>query len=371
MDKLTYETEKDGINPLFCIAAGNDGTLSYPLNRIQAPSDMVNGLAVGAYTFSDSGTKVRADYSCIGEGREGAKIKPDILDFGGSVSHPFIVASNNKSGITGRIGASFASPLIAHKIGRLMAGSQNITPHMGRALIIHSSEYNTNIPIEEQGFGFCPQDIESILTCEDNDVTILYSGKLHTSHTVKLPIFSPRINDVPGMVELKWTIATIVDPYINDADAYTNNCIEDTFYPHDATFNFSKGSKTKKLNLSNPEHASRVKALLDDGYNRSSFPASKSPKRFATESELRSTDLKWDTIIRKSQRMRGSSLLNPFLTLHAISRNDFDDAYIKYFVAISVTAPKYNGSLYDAILQTNTNLSPITIRNINRVMVSY
>lgn len=370
LDKLTYDMETDGINPLFCIAAGNDGDLIYPCNRIQSPSDMVNGLSVGAYTFSNDGSKIRADYSCVGEGREGAKIKPDVLEFGGSQLHPFIVAANNKDGIGTGSGTSFSSPLVANKIGRLMANSQNITPHMGRALIIHSSEYSPNDTIVNQGFGFCSQNIESILTCEDNDVTILYVGKLHEANTAKLPIFSPHINDVPGMVEIKWTIATIVDPYINDTDAYTNNCIEDTFYPHDATFNFTKGKKIKKLNLSNPTDASQVKALLDDGYKRSALPASKSSKRFADESELRSIDLKWDTVIRKSQRMRGSSLLNPFLTLHAMSRNDFNDSFIKYFVAISIKAPKYKGSLYDAILQANKNLTPITIRNINHIMIS-
>ena len=53
-----------------------------------------------------------------------------------------------------------------------------------------------------------------------------------------------------------------------------------------------------------------------------------------------------------------------------MSRNDFNDSFIKYFVAISIKAPKYKGSLYDAILQANKNLTPITIRNINHIMIS-
>lgn len=71
-DKLSYDAP-DGINPLFCIAAGNDGNLEKPLNRIQSPADMVNGLGIGAYSISFLGDKYRSSYSCIGPGREGAK----------------------------------------------------------------------------------------------------------------------------------------------------------------------------------------------------------------------------------------------------------------------------------------------------------
>lgn len=372
LDRLTYKVENNGINPLFCIAVGNDGDLPFPYNRIQSPSDMVNGLAVGAYTFSNDGSKKKAYYSCIGEGREGAKIKPDILEFGGSSDHPFIVAANNKDGVSGKIGTSFSSPLVVHKIGELMAKSKNITPHMGRTLLIHSAEFNEQIPLVEQGFGFCTCDVENILTCEDNDVTILYSDTLHAANTVKLPVFAPQINNVSGNVEITWTIATIVDPCANDVDAYTNNCIEDTFYPNDMIFNFSKPgiSGSKRLNLMDSQQKKKADELIKNGYKQSTLPVSKSAKRFASETDLRSNDLKWDTIIRKSQRMRGSSLSNPFITLHAMSRNDFEDINIKYFVAVQIKVPKYKGSLYNAILQENRNLSPIEIRNINRIMVT-
>lgn len=371
LDRLTYHVSDGELNPLFCIAAGNDGDLKYPFNRIQAPSDMVNGLAIGAYTYSEDGTKTRAYYSCVGEGREGAKVKPDILEFGGTAEHPFIVASNNESFVVGEAGTSFSSPLAVHKIGKLMAKSENITPHLGRALLIHSAEYKDNLSIYEQGFGFCPNNVDDILTCTDNDVTILYSGTLLKAQTVKLPIFSPQISKVSGMVDINWTIATIVDPCANDPDAYTSNCIEDTFVPNDMVFNFSKrGFPSKKLNLTNMEDCEVAKELSEKGFMRSDWPVSHPAKRYWDEKDLRNNDLKWDTVISKKLRMRGSSLLNPFLTLHAICRNDFDDNKVKYFVAISIKAPKYDGSLYNSILQNFRNLTPIEIRNINRIMVS-
>jgi hypothetical protein len=53
---------------------------------------MVNVLGVGAYTYHAGGSKIRAPYSCVGSGREGTKVKPDILEFGGSFDRPFCLA---------------------------------------------------------------------------------------------------------------------------------------------------------------------------------------------------------------------------------------------------------------------------------------
>ncbi|MDR1136658.1 MAG: hypothetical protein LBL49_10895 [Clostridiales Family XIII bacterium] len=201
-------------------------------------------------------------------------------------------------------------------------------------------------------------------------------GSIHSMDLLLL--FSPKINAVKGMVNISWTIASIVAPYVNDPDAYTNNCIEDVFIPHDMTFNFYKKDRrtkkivsTKKLNLFKPDDVIKAKALIDEGYYRSDFPASHPTKHSWDESELRATDFKWDTVIKKMQRMRGSSLLNPALTLHAIDRNGFDAKHIQYYAAITIEAPKYVGSLYDTILQTYQNLTPIEIRNVNRIMVDY
>lgn len=41
--------------------------------------------------------------------------------------------------------------------------------------------------------------------------------------------------------------------------------------------------------------------------------------------------------------MRATSLLNPFLTLHAIGRNGYEHENIKYFVAVTIEAKGYKG----------------------------
>lgn len=375
LDRLTYDIPDGDEHPLFCVAVGNDGDMDEPFNRVQSPADMVNGLGIGAYTFEPDNSKIRAPYSCVGSGREGAKTKPDFLEFGGSVDRPFVSAGMTAGTLSATAGTSFSTPLVVNKIGKLMAKSESITPHLGRTLLIHNAEVGNSSSHKEQGYGYCQEKIDDIVLCEDKKVTILYSGTLSPAQTVHLPIFSPKINSVKGMVNISWTIATIVDPYANDPDAYTNNCIEDVFIPHEMTYSFFKKNHltgklmTKKLNLLKDDDVDKAKSLLDQGFRRSDFPVSHPTKQAWNEADLRASDFKWDTVIRKQQRMRGSSLLSPALTLHAVARNGFDAHEIKYYVAISVEAPKYLGSLYDAILQTYQNLVPIEIRSINRILV--
>jgi hypothetical protein len=369
LDLLTYQVADGDINPLICVAVGNDGEYDYPHNRIQSPSDIVNGLGIGAYTFAADGSKTRASYSCVGGGREGAKIKPDILEFGGSIDRPFVLVGTKPNTLSTSQGTSFASPLAVHKIGKLIAKSNRIIPHIGRTLLIHTAQKCNALTQDEQGFGFCLDNVDDILNCEDNRVTILYSGVLDSSQTVKLPIFAPKINDAKGNITTTWTVSTIVNPNVNDSDAYSCNCIEDTFIPHNMTYKFTKGRSNKTLNLLKPDHVIQAKDLLDNGYTKSELPVSHPSKKYWNETDLRAVDLKWDTIIKKFVTMRGSSMLSPALTLHAIGRNGFDTQKIKYFAAITIDAPKYSGALYDVILQQYQNLTPIEIRNINRVLV--
>jgi hypothetical protein len=372
LDQLTYAIADDEINPLFCVAVGNCGDLIEPLNRIQSPSDMVNGLGIGAYTYKTSGSKVRARYSCVGSGREGAKIKPDILDFGGDIARPFVLASLTAGDLVTSSGTSFSSPLIVNKIGKLMAFSENIKPHLARTLLIHNAIVDKDHNQKEQGHGFCLENVDDILNCEDKKVTILYSGVLKPTQVVRLPIFSPDINSVKGTVTISWTITTIVAPYLNDPDAYTNDCIEDVFYPHARKFNFSKNDpktgkqKIKKLNI---DDKVSVKALISQGYSQSQLPITYSRKNSLHEVDLRKREFKWDTVVKKQQRLHGASLLDPALTLRAIDRNGFNAQNIKYNVVISIEAPKYPKSLYDAILQEYPNLAPIDLRNIDRILV--
>ncbi|MGG1641249.1 S8 family peptidase [Paenibacillus sp. NRS-1782] len=108
LDDLAWNYRK-----LFVVAVGNGGDLEKPFNRIQAPSDIVNGLGVGAFSYDfSSGEIIRASYSSIGQGREGCKVKPDISSFGGDENRPIHLVSSIHGQKHLSMGTSFSAPII-------------------------------------------------------------------------------------------------------------------------------------------------------------------------------------------------------------------------------------------------------------------
>lgn len=368
LDTLSFSREAEP--PLFCVAAGNDGDLTSPYNRIQSPSDLINGIGVGAFVIQPDGSLARASYSCVGPGREGAKVKPDILEFGGDIFKPFYVVGSQGNRLGIDAGTSFASPLVAHKLGVMMARSTDVSQHLARAILLHNATHRNDFSQEEYGFGLAPDNPSSCLSCENNRVTTLYQGTLGPKQMVSLPIFAPGVEDAKGTVTISWTIVAVCDTDPNDSDAYTASCIVDTFVPHENKYQYTlKGvGRTRTVDLSKEEGRILAAQLEMQGYSAAAQPVSKPAKRYWEESDLRAHDLKWDTVISKTQSMKCSSVQNPTLTLQSIFRNNGDpDALTRYYVVVTVDAPKYSGSLYDETLQQYQNLQPIRMRVESRI----
>ena len=372
ISRFTYALDRLSMlphHPLFCVAVGNDGDLPYPFNRIQAPSDLVNGLGIGAYTFDKNGEKIRASYSCIGPGREGCKVKPDVLEFGGAPENPAVLISTIPNKTTVECGTSFASPIVTGKLGKMMALSSEISQHMAKTLLIHTAEDSDEYSIEEIGFGFCIDDVTNILNCEDNKVVVLYEGNIAPKQNIELPVLLPDINGLKCNANITWTLSTLSELNPNDVDSYTCNCVEDYFYPHDKHYNYFKNTIHGRKQKTAFVGTDAEKELYDLGYSRSDLPISKPPKQFLSEDELRSQHLKWDTVTKKTITMRASSLSNPFFILHGMNRDIAGTTPMKYFVAITVEIPKYPGVLYDDILAQYRNLVPINIKVENQIFV--
>ncbi len=356
LDKLAYENDV-----IFCVAAGNDGRLEYPFNRIQSPSDLVNGLGVGAFSHYN-GHKYRANYSCIGLGREGAKVKPDLLAFGGDSKNLFHAIGINENERNYIAGTSFASPVVAGRLGELISSSSEISNLMARAMLIQTAQSNS-LNLAEEGFGILNTSIDEILNCTDKKVSILYTGELSPKGYVKLPIPLPKnIKKMKGTVEFEWTIVSLTDVNVLDSDGYTLGCIEDTFYPHSNKYSFcKKGEKPVKINLYTD--AKKVVYLEKNGYKKSAFPVTDSP-RYRTEEERRE-DLKWDTVVRKRKNKKVSSLNNPFLIMHCMSREEKILQKVKFCVMVTITHKNYDGDLYEDLILDYPMLVPLetTIEN--------
>lgn len=357
INRFTYELDRLAYNKgvIFCVAVGNDGRLDEPFNRIQAPADLVNGIGVGSYSYYNN-KKYRAEYSCIGLGREGAKIKPDVLAFGGDSRNPFHAISTT-DGVRSYInGTSFASPVVAGKLGRVFSNSSEISTLMARSLLIHNAKGNC-FDAKEEGYGIVSENIEELITCSDKKVTIIYTGEISERKYVKLPIPLPdKIKNNNGTVRIDWTIASLTDVNGLDPDGYTSSCIEDTFYPNSNKYRFTKtGKKPQIVDLE--KNYCKGDELIENGYKQSALPISDSPA-YLTEVERRE-NLQWDTIVRKSKSKRISSLDKPYIIMHCIPRESDGINKLKFCVCVTLEYVNYSGDLYNDIIEEYPILVPL------------
>ena len=371
ISRFTYALDRLSVqnNCLFCVAVGNDGDLPDPENRrIQAPADIVNGLGVGAYTYSMLNI-VAAPYSCIGPGREGAKVKPDIVDFGGCEQTPFHLIDVDGAHRAFAMGTSFASPLVAGKAAELMGRLDVADAIVARTLIIHSSvNYDKHYDLF-CGYGAVPDTIEDILGCGQNKITVLYKGKILPTKYAKLSIpFIEKLN-FKGKVKFTWTITVSTLPDANNTGDYTSSCIEETFYPNNNVYRFTDPldkKNTKLIDIHNNEE--EATSLSASGWVMSKLAVSGSAKN-KKELELRNKDFKWDTVIKKTITKKYDGLDSPFLVIHGIERNNAKDDFINYAIAITIEYINCKENVYDKTLLMYNKLKVANLKSRNEVVV--
>lgn len=321
---------------LATVAVGNDGEGDPTINanRVQVPSDCVNALAIGACDTPDQ-FWARASYSSIGPGRSPGLIKPDLVDFGGSIGRPFLVTDLDGINLLQTGGTSFAAPSTL----RLASG---IKAHFGsslnalaiRTLLIHSSE-SSELPKFEVGWGRVARDLESIVVCEDHVMRVVYQGRISAAKYLRAPIPLPP-GAIAGMVKIKATLcyATPVDPHC--PDNYTRSGLEPFFRPN----------KNKKRKVEKGE-AEPMHALTKPFF-------AKARKGFETEEDLRTDAFKWENCMHYEGRFQGSSLDEPIFDIHYNARaeghNDTRIQELDYALVVTVEAPKVK-DLYDQVVR--------------------
>lgn len=319
-------------NTLLTVAVGNDGNI-IGQNRIQPPSDMVNALAVGAATTEDM-TWEKTNYSCIGPGRSPGLIKPDGLAFGGDHNNPFLVYSPITGEVHSTAGTSFSSPLVLRNcIGLACMLDTAVNPLAIKALMIHNIE-SKSLPQEEIGRGRFPNNINEIIFNADNEVSIVYQGKLFASEYVRVPIpFTDE--DIKGNVSIKATFCFTAKINSAHPDNYTNNGLTITFRP----------------NKEQPE----TKTFFSQ------------KDMFETESEARRDAHKWETVLHHEKAFRASSLKNPCFDIvyqardagKAIKKTDAES--LPYVLVVTVKV-KEGYQLYNNIRQKYQTLQPIRVK---------
>lgn len=315
---------------LATIAVGNNGENADPdEQRVQVPADCVNALSVGA--ADSTGEKwARASYSAIGPGRAPGYVKPDILDFGGTLTHPFRVAGPAEEARIGHVcGTSFASPSVLRRAVALRTHfGERLTPLGIRALLVHTAETKTH-ECSEVGWGRVSQNLQDIMVCGDNQVRVLYQGKLDPGKYLRARVPLPD-EELQGKVTIDatFTFATETDP--EDPGNYSRAGLEIFFRPHDMKFESEDSAHPK----------------TDPFFRRAVMDP---------ENVLRRDAQKWETTLNASKSKQGKSLHKPVFDIHYIARENGGESNatdpIPYALVVTVEAPQEPG-LYDRVLRS-------------------
>lgn len=351
---------------LFCVAVGNDGRLA-GYNRIQSPSDIVNGLGVAAFT-ENRGVISRAPYSCIGPGREGNKLKPDISAFAGCDRNPIQLLGPIANVRYSTSGTSFSSPITSARVASLIGRSARALNELtARGVIIHQAKNPNSIKhCTELGFGLLPDNLDEMMNCEKTSFTLVFEGEVERGKYREFEI--PWLSSVnSGKVYLKWTVAVQTKVDSSSPEDYTSSSVEMYFYPNLNKHNYTFDGRTKKLHQVND--APEIEGLLVAGWKKSVFPATDSaPKQFLPEGELRK-ELKWDTIDARTVPKLAKSIEFPSFQVHAIGRGSRTSfSKIKFAIVLTIDVPSFE-NFYDEIVDRYHALLPIELELDNELNV--
>lgn len=366
ISRFTYALDSLSVahKVIFFVAVGNDGEAGPGYNRIQAPSDLVNGFGVGAHS-EVNGNNVHAPYSCRGPGRECGKIKPDISAFGGCERNPIHLLSTVPGMRVTSRGTSFASPIAASVGARATESFERGSALLSRALLIHGAKHPIGLPDDLFGHGIVPKDLDGLIRCDEQEVTVVYQGSILPTSMIKLPVMLPSGVSIPGKVRITWTVAGLPRVTPNHPWDYTSSCLEDTFYPNAQKFRFQnpdKNGKPKFRDLHLMQDAAEIASLKAAGWKQSLLPITKTGNQYKAEVDRRAIDCKWEPIVRRSQSLFASSLHEPFLVLHCIPRNGATER-TDYAAVVTITAPTCTEDLYNAVMRRYPALQPIRLRS--------
>ena len=327
------------------IAVGNSGELDAAtgLNRVQPPSDAVNALSVGASDQMNDPWQ-KAGYSSVGPGRAPGLVKPDGVAFGGSRGNPFhVIGANNRSEPV--CGTSFAAPLALKATAGVgvRIGPDDLNPLATRALMIHRAEDHGNSRLEV-GWGKFELDPELLITCADDEATVIFRGTLPVGTHLRAPIPMPS-SPITGNVGITATILIAPTTSPEFAAAYTQSGFEAIFRPHSGRYtNYPRGGISRHP-TSKPFFSEN--AMYGAG-----------------EFELREGGLKWEPCVKRTRWFRAASLSDPVFDIYNHSRHGWSKTgannQVPYALIISIKAPKAP-DLYNQILRTYSGvLTPIT-----------
>lgn len=373
LDQLAQERDV-----LFVSAVGNNGAddPAAGMNRVQVPSDMVNGLAVGACTDAGVGAAwARSPFSAVGPGRQGARVKPTGLAFGGDGgTRGYVGLGRGGTWYEGH-GTSFATPLVTRSFGSLLpiARSTGSVVNLLRAMSVHFAEpADDGVPVEEVGHGRFGLSLDDALECTSTSVTVLYQDAVRRGDVAGFEV--PMPNGATGLVSVRWTLAFTSPVNPSDMAEYTLAGLDLQFRPHARKLTFTSVDGATTLVVNVQEDRDRAIELLGQGYRPSENAATRSGNRVRITEAARRDEGKWETIIHSRDRMRAASLLEPRLDLAYFARSGGllrEEGVPDLDFTLLVTVDEPGGvNLYDRIRQQYPMLVPLRLQLTPQVRVN-
>lgn len=360
VDRFTYALDllSKRYNVLFCVAVGNDGNID-GYDRIQSPSDMVNGLAIGAYTRRN-GQQLKAEYSCVGPGREGNKLKPDLLAYGGCPTDRMEVVFSSPNRTARLFGTSIATPLASLRAGSLIGRSGGIINALtARTLLIHTANRsNEGGHSCQTGHGLLPE-LNDIVECAEKSYTLIFEGEIDRGNYREFPI--PWVKELAtGKAVFNWTLAvqSSVDP--NSPEDYTTSSVEVTFYPNIFKYAYRDPSSNAVKNIDLDEDPESARTLERQGWKASAYPVPESPDLQINKGQHIRNDLKWDSVDTRYVSKLARSLKSPMFHVHALARGHRrESAKVRFALVLTITAEKAEFDIYSRVVARYTQLLPI------------
>ena len=197
---------QDKYNVQFIISSGNYGENGEQLrewhpqdivgekDRITTPADSCRALVVGSISLKDNAnTFVRADepspFSRRGPGAN-YLTKPELVDYGGNLlrnkkcDEVGVLGLGLKDDIVESVGTSFSTPKVTYKFAKIYNDLIDKDLMTAKAFLIHNARINSkDVDIETDdinyyGFGQPSYDVENILQCSDNEITLMFKQKV-------------------------------------------------------------------------------------------------------------------------------------------------------------------------------------------------
>ncbi len=361
LDQLSWEHDV-----LFVVAAGNDGEQdpATGLHRIQVPGDMANGIAVGACDEASPALPwMRAPYSSVGPGRQGNRIQPVGVQFGGMPFQQFPVVRADGS-FADSLGTSFAAPLVTHAFAELSTLLPRTSSSILRVFAGHFAErHRSHRKLRDEiGYGRFPLSFRHLLDCDMNEVHVLYDDEIERGELIGYQVPIP--SRAAGDLELRVTLAYSSPVEPSQSTEYTRASLELTFRPHCQRYRFRppKGDSAKvvELDMTSPE----ALELLKLGWQMGQEPISKGLGSASNipEGQLRDEG-KWETLRHARINLRCGEYAEPRIEVSYIARRsgglDNSPTKVPFALLITVVDKSATGSLYEQTVQQFTALRPL------------